>query len=613
MNYGISLMNLSLTADHTSYLFTAATQLNLGGPSAVQDAEQYAQIAHFNLAAGKRAMEMSDFSLAFSFFDHGMTFLRKKHWQHQYDLSLELFNLAAKCALATKDLSSLTMICDEVSRNAHNVEDALNCSFISMSALTHSRISESVEYGLRILSSQLDVYIPNSPSREDTLQLIMQTQARLSGISEETLLSYHMLSDCRKIMVLKFLAKLESSLQQVNPALLPYVTIKIVDITIEHGLSPMSSIGFAYFGSMIAELGDIRGGYRYAKLAKALLEKNHCNEIAGEVLLQSVEILSYVEPLQTTNEHRIRAQATAMAAGDVYWACMNKLMIPCTLMWSGAKLSEVRDAFINSRRFSEQHEHHTTIYYMKTFERTISILIGDEDQALSDNQWIQQVIENNNPYQLVVVYFHKMFLSLVFNNYDEMILSTEKFLESRMPSWHLLSGHAVHAFIGGLISFRIYRQTHDHVWSHRGERFKQRIKTWKEQGSLWNFEHKSFLLDAEQSYSDGNLDLARVSYENAILSAQQHKFIQEEALAYELAANFYLNTGNEAIALKYFTSAHGKYVEWGAFAKAKPIYAYLQEKFRSALLSAAPNDAGENNDFQSVAFNTVNQKSRPSS
>lgn len=346
-------MNLSLSADHTAFLFTAATQLNLGGPSSVQDVEHYAQIAYFNLTAGRRAMEMSDFSLAFSFFDHGITFLRKKHWQDQYDLSLELFNLAAKCALAIKDLTSLTIICDEVSRNARTLEDALNCSLISMSALTHSRISESVEYGLRILSSQLDVHIPNTASREDTLQLIMQTQSKLSGISEDTLLRYHVLSDYKTIMVLKFLAKLGSSLQQVNPTLLPFVTIKIVELTIEHGLSQTSAIGFAYFGGMIAELGDIRGGYRYTKLAKAMFDKIHCNEIAGEVILQSIEVLSYIEPLQTTIERRIQVQALAMATGDIYWACINKLITSGTLMWSGANLAEVKEAFINSRRVSK--------------------------------------------------------------------------------------------------------------------------------------------------------------------------------------------------------------------------------------------------------------------
>ena len=98
----------------------------------------------------------------------------------------------------------------------------------------------------------------------------------------------------------------------------------------------------------MAELGDIRGGYRYTKLAKALLDKNKCNEIAGEVLFLSTELLSYIEPLQVINEYRIEGQATAMAAGDLHFACINKFAFAWTLMWSGAHLSVVKEALVNA-------------------------------------------------------------------------------------------------------------------------------------------------------------------------------------------------------------------------------------------------------------------------
>jgi len=347
-------MALSFVAGQNSLLFTAATQLNLGGPAAVQDAEKYYQIASYNLIAGKRAMEMSDFSLAFSFFDHGMTFLRKKHWQDHYDLSLELFNLAAKCALTVKDLASLTMICHEVLRNARNSEDTLNTSYILMSALTYSKISESVEFGFQVLSEQLGIDIPRSASREDTLKSIVQTQSMLDSIAEESLLNYRVTADFKKVMAMKFLAKLETSIIQVNPSLLPFVTINMVELTIEHGLSPTSAIGFAYFGGMIAELGDIRGGYRYTRLAKALLDKHPSNEIAGEVILQSTEILAYIEPLRAVNEYRIQGQATAMAAGDVHSACLNKLLFTSPMLWSGANLSGVKEALLKARHVSNR-------------------------------------------------------------------------------------------------------------------------------------------------------------------------------------------------------------------------------------------------------------------
>lgn len=168
-------------------------------------------------------------------------------------------------------------------------------------------------------------------------------------------------------------------------------------------------------------------------------------------------------------------------------------------------------------------------------------------------------------------------------------MSADKYFELRMSPLHLLSGHAGHFFIGGLISFRIFRETNNPLWFQRGEQFKDRINTWNDQGSMWNFENKSFLLHAEKCYSNGNYDMAWVLYENAITSAQQHKFIHEEALAYELAANFYLHINNNPMALKYFTSAHEAYFKWGAFAKVTKLYTSMQEKLGNVLSPADPN------------------------
>jgi ATP-dependent RNA helicase DDX31/DBP7 len=174
-----------------------------------------------------------------------------------------------------------------------------------------------------------------------------------------------------------------------------------------------------------------------------------------------------------------------------------------------------------------------------------------------------------------------MLLSVVFNDYGEMKTSTENFIEFQVPSWVLLSIHAGHFFIVSLSSFRIYRETHDPLWAERGKQYKERVIAWKEQGSSWNFESRSFLLEAEDYYSSGNFKSAEVFYDKALSSASQHKFVHEEALICELAANFYLDQGNKSTALKYFKSALERFQEWGAFAKVRTLQASTEEKFHN--------------------------------
>ncbi len=56
-------------------------------------------------------------------------------------------------------------------------------------------------------------------------------------------------------------------------------------------------------------------------------------------------------------------------------------------------------------------------------------------------------------------------------------------------------------------------------------------------------------------------------YDQAISLAKEHEYINEEALANELAAKFYLEWGKQKIAQTYLTDAYYNYVRWGAKAK----------------------------------------------
>ena len=70
-SYGMALAPFEDKNDDDDFLFTAVTQLNLAGPEAVEDERQYVIVAKHNLGAGKKAMEMSDFEAAHTYFDHG--------------------------------------------------------------------------------------------------------------------------------------------------------------------------------------------------------------------------------------------------------------------------------------------------------------------------------------------------------------------------------------------------------------------------------------------------------------------------------------------------------------------------------------------------------------
>jgi len=86
---------------------------------------------------------------------------------------------------------------------------------------------------------------------------------------------------------------------------------------------------------------------------------------------------------------------------------------------------------------------------------------------------------------------------------------------------------------------------------------------------------EAYLLQAEEQFCERNFDVAETLYVAAIFSSKTHKFLNEEALANELAGHFYLETGRQNESVPYFTQAFEKYTEWGAVAKAVSLSKYL--------------------------------------
>src|SRR5260370_414021 len=95
-----------------------------------------------------------------------------------------------------------------------------------------------------------------------------------------------------------------------------------------------------------------------------------------------------------------------------------------------------------------------------------------------------------------------------------------------------------------------------------------------------NFENRAALVGAEIARIEGRLLDAEQLYEKAIRSAHANGFVQNEAVANEVAARFYAARGFEKIARAYLQDAKRCYLRWGADGKVRQLeqlHPYLRE------------------------------------
>jgi signal transduction histidine kinase len=95
---------------------------------------------------------------------------------------------------------------------------------------------------------------------------------------------------------------------------------------------------------------------------------------------------------------------------------------------------------------------------------------------------------------------------------------------------------------------------------------QEMMQNWASHAPM-NFQHKFDLVEAERYRISGEQIKAMDFYDRAIAGAKENEFTQEEAMANEVAARFYLGWGKEKIAQTYLTEAYYGYARWGAKAK----------------------------------------------
>eukprot|EP00984_Skeletonema_dohrnii_P029809 scaffold20692_cov67-Skeletonema_dohrnii-CCMP3373.AAC.1 len=103
----------------------------------------------------------------------------------------------------------------------------------------------------------------------------------------------------------------------------------------------------------------------------------------------------------------------------------------------------------------------------------------------------------------------KLMCSFVFRRLNEIKPIARQYLElfERHGSASAQFINIYCIFYGGLLSLHYYRGSRDKFWMDRAEHAIQKMEVWTAE-SVWNFENKLLLLQAERHYAFGEMDRA---------------------------------------------------------------------------------------------------------
>jgi PAS domain S-box-containing protein len=147
-------------------------------------------------------------------------------------------------------------------------------------------------------------------------------------------------------------------------------------------------------------------------------------------------------------------------------------------------------------------------------------------------------------------------------NAAPLLWSTRSFLEA--ADYHFY-GALTHAAACDTAKSEKRAQHFDALLNHH-----RQLVVWAENCPA-SFANRAALVSAEIARLEGrDLDAMRF-YEEAIRSAREHRFVQNEGIVNELAARFYGTRDFETIANTYLRNARYCYLRWGADAKVRQL------------------------------------------
>ncbi|MBE9187508.1 AAA family ATPase [Microcoleus sp. LEGE 07076] len=593
LKIGRILLNKLEKSESEERIFDIVNHLNKV-QSLLGDKSEKEQLARLNLIAARKAKFSSAYQPALIYITNGIKLLPHNSWEEEYHLTfsyhiekgeIEYLNASWDEALLTFDeaLAQIDSLLDRCKVNEYKV--------------TLYRMKNDLESSLYLGVQTLEllgIKLKAFPEEDELIAEVNHATETIAARKIENFIDFPEMQDPEKLAAMVLLRECLPPSYFLGSRLLFIIGIKMIELSLTYGNNPHSSVGYVYYSLTLAFVAqDFEAAYKFGNLALRLNDEKYQMKRYEALILNMWGgfVSHYTEHLDRSKEHLMRGYYSGVENGAYQWAgyCAINFLFMC--FWgtdSLKELSEKIDKFIPGLKKIDPN----MVQYYYAVKATIYNLIEpvEDWSVLDESVWpnakeiINSCLEKNDLFTVFIEIACKLSLANWYSDSEKAIdyaNSAEKYLIGATgifinPAFHF---HQCLALSVG----------YDCADGEKQAQYVEKIKSNLEKFKLWSkhcpstYLHQRLLIEAELARITGNTLEAQDLYDEAISSARENKFLQNEALASELAAKFWLGKGKEKIAKVYMSEAHYGYQRWGAKRKVKD----LEEKYPQLLTKSS--------------------------
>jgi PAS domain S-box-containing protein len=575
-------------------IFEIANHLNRG-TALISSGEERKRVAELNLVAGQCAKQSTAYSSALTYLTAGRALLPKDCWDDCNGLTFALEFHRAECEFLTGALAAAEERLSMLSSRAGRLVDFAAVTRLRQEIyLTLGQSGRAIEVCLDYLR-QVGIELSAHPMKKEIRQEYERLWRLMGHRAIEDLIDLPLMADPDWCATMDVLSAVVTAALFTDENLLCLVICRMANISLEHGNSDGSCFAYAWLGTILGpHFGDYRAGFRFGKLGLDLVEQRGLRRFEARVcVIFGHRAIPWTQPIRTGRPLVRRAFDAANKLGDLTFAAFSCENLITSLLVTGDPLAEVQREAEAGLDCARQARFGLLIDRITSQLRLIRTLRGltPEFGSFNDTEFDETKFEQHldTPHLATAAYRYwnrKLQARFFAGDYTSATDAAEKAEKSVATSSSLsimLLERAEYHLYAALARAACCQPTGPESYAkHQAElaAHDTQLRSWAA-NCADNFENCAALVSAEIARLEGREIDAERLYQRAIGSARTNGFVQNEAIACELAARFYALRGFEINAQAHLRRARQCYESWGADGKVRQldqVYPHLRDE-----------------------------------
>src|SRR6202020_1723592 len=423
----------------------------------------------------------------------------------------------------------------------------------------------------------------------------------LNGRPIESLIDLPIMTDPELQAAIGVLSVLSPPTYHTDTRLWCLVVCRMANFSVQHGVSGPSAHGYAQFGSTLgAVFHRYSEGYRFAKLSCDLVEKHGFIAYQAKAYDAMGVAAQWTQSITTAIYFHRATFRAAIETGDLTYACygiylsLTGLHVRNDPLDAVYRETEMAVDFVGKAGFRNLADViRGQLQFIATMRDQTTTFSTFSDAQFDEAAFEARLTTDRMAMTVCFYWILKLKARFLSGDYAEALAAAGKakpLLWASAAQMQLLD-YFYYTALTVAACYENVSADEQTAWRDLLTAHRDQLREWAENYPP-TFADKHLLVLAEIARIEGRAFDAMQLYEQAIQSAHENGFVQNEALAHEVAARFYLARGFEVIADTYLRNARNCYDRWGALGKVKQLDERYPRLHEERLLASTASTIG---------------------